>query len=452
MDWRIIGDLPYSTWSQVITKAGGPDGLAAMAAWDAARPHSALALAQMGVESRFGTAFAVARPEQRNALGLSSGGRVATYPSWAEGLAEWKRRLTDPSYKNGVYAKTKTIEELVAVYAPATDPRNNPPAYVAKVKAMLAGWGIYLEEEEPVTYTFGRVALPPFTERLIPDKQTVSWDNLGQRAVHGVVYHRMLGSLASTDSWFRQSAANGGKGVGLTDWGVDHRTGLTYRWNDPRGVSHAGVSANRSPWASGPADDVEGDGVAFIAKYGRNGINRLLTAIEISGFEGDQLSDKAIQQVAQLTAYWADQAQVPWDQFPFNPATGCSFTYWHSEFAAKQCPFTVVKAITPDIVAKAREILRVAQTTAQKKPMPIPDADIQRLRIDGRLIHLGARELTASSDTERRQYADVASSAITTLPSIKKGDKVRGMYAVIGNNRFWYVLDDWSRVDARAFV
>ena len=55
MKWREQGDVPYATWKAMITAAGGPPELASRESWEAARPHSALILAMMGVESRWGS-------------------------------------------------------------------------------------------------------------------------------------------------------------------------------------------------------------------------------------------------------------------------------------------------------------------------------------------------------------------------------------------------------------
>jgi len=58
--------------------------------------------------------------------------------------------------------------------------------------------------------------------------------------------------------------------------------------------------------------------------------------------ENDPVSDVTVEAVAAISAYWADQARVPWDGYPRNPHTGLVYTYWHTEFAAKRCPFDAI--------------------------------------------------------------------------------------------------------------
>jgi hypothetical protein len=198
-----------------------------------------------------------------------------------------------------------------------------------------------------------------FQDRQIPDANNHCWDDLGQRVLRGIVYHRMLGKLWGTDSWFRSGSAQG-----LTDWGLDHNTGEILRWNDYLGRGKSGVSPNRAPWASGPWNNVPGDGMKFVQKFGVNGIDRDLSAIEISGNYDTPLSEMGIEAIVALSAYLADVAKVPWDTYPVTPATGLTFVYFHQEFCGpvtKICPGPVVMNATPDIIARTAALLRKYQ-------------------------------------------------------------------------------------------
>lgn len=213
---------------------------------------------------------------------------------------------------------------------------------------------------------FGNVKHPSFQDRLIPDALNYAWDNLGQRRVYGVAQHTMVGTLWGTDAFFRSGAQ------GLTDYGIGDvsdgagNDGAILRWNDPLGRPHPGISPNRWPWASGPCNGMEGDGPAFVGKYGPNAVNGYLVSIERSdgGNPERAPSDAYLESFCQLTAYWADYAKVPWDSFPINPATGLTFYYGHYEFSTKSCPGYAVRAKQSYVIERVREILKAAQVVA----------------------------------------------------------------------------------------
>jgi hypothetical protein len=258
----------------------------------------------------------------------------------------------------------------------ATDPQ-----YAAKLQERYrAYWGEPAQETPPMTITFGRVPHPAYQDRPIKKAPGVGQDNLGKRSVKGVSWHRILGSLWGTDGFFRDPSVKA-----LTDYGVGvaaqdgaGNDGVILRWNDPLGY--------QSGWASGTysAAHAYGDGAAFVDKYGVNAINRDRASIEISGFQNTPLSEKSRQAIAELTAYWADQYHIPWDQFPIAPQDGFSFVVWHEEFGPdlgqKKCPFQVVKDETPALIERTRAILKTHQTAGtspQPEPQPDPEPEPQ---------------------------------------------------------------------------
>jgi hypothetical protein len=350
--------------------------LASRAAWAAAGEHSALALAMLFVESKYGTAFNRNSPGNKNALNLRPpiGGGYLAFPTWAAGVAAWRERLTSATYKGGIYARTTDLLSLISdAYAPASDD-NDPGAYVALIVARFDRWGIVPKEEPVSELQFGNVAHPPFVDRLIPDFQNGAWDDLGQRTPIGIVQHTMVGTLTGTDGWFRRGAASNG----LTDYGVG-LDGTIYRWNDPLGrpvakdpLHGARVSANRAGWANGGSDGLEGDGVAFVRKRGVNAINRDLISIERDdrGDVSTPMSDAQFEAICRLAAYWFDFAKVPYDQFPLNPAVDLTTWFFHLEFALKGCPHPKVVNRVNELQNRQRAILKAGQTAIEEPDVP----------------------------------------------------------------------------------
>jgi hypothetical protein len=222
--------------------------------------------------------------------------------------------------------------------------------------------------------TFGRVVHPPFRDRLIPDAATHAWDDLGQRNPIGAVFHTMVGTLWGTDRWFRHDPESGRWPSGLTDYGVGGSAdgpewdGVILRWNDPRG--------RRSGWANGGSDGLEGDGPLFVRTLGIDAINRDLVSIERSdgGDIATPISPKQFESMCALTAYWFDQARVPWDSFPINANVGGGIVthFLHKEFATKGCPWAAVESRIDEVQERIRQILRAAQTNDGPEVEPIP--------------------------------------------------------------------------------
>lgn len=217
--------------------------------------------------------------------------------------------------------------------------------------------------------TYGNVKHPPFEDRLIPSSENGAWDDLGQRKALGVCQHSMVGTLTGTDKWFRFNPVTGRWPTGLTDYGIGGSTdgsldGVIYRWNDPLG--------RRAGWANGGSDGLEGDGPAFVRTLGVNAINRDLVSIERSdgGNINNPMSPKQFEGICQLTAYWFDQAKVPYTSFPTNPAVGIVTHMIHKEFATKDCPFPSVYNKITEIQDRVRVILKAAQETATPTPVP----------------------------------------------------------------------------------
>lgn len=233
--------------------------------------------------------------------------------------------------------------------------------------------------------TYGKVPHPDFIDRYIPDEQTGAWNDLGPRVPVGVCRHTMVGTLWGTDKWFRFDPDTNRWPSGLTDYGVGGSTdgeydGVLLRWNNPRGI--------RSGWANGGSDGLEGDGIPFVRVMGVNGINRNLVSIERSdgGLPYTQLmSDKQFETIAQLEAYWMDQARVPHTTYPRNPNVfnaqykdGIITDLHHLEFAIKGCPWKPVIDEVIRFQARVREILKQWQGDASTDPVPpsIPAGDI----------------------------------------------------------------------------
>lgn len=167
-NWRSIGDIPFDLWRETLVNAGSPLVSTAKNVYDVARPHTALALAQMRVESQYATSFSANSPANKNALNLrprGGGDGFQRFDNWEFGVREWERRITDPTY---AYKDTVTIADLIHVFAPSSD-GNNEASYVASIEADLRKWGVAPKETPMPTKVYQVVGLPgPGIELLVP--------------------------------------------------------------------------------------------------------------------------------------------------------------------------------------------------------------------------------------------------------------------------------------------
>jgi hypothetical protein len=406
--FRTIPNLPLETWQQEARSRQSPLTQAEFEdCWSAVQGWS-VALDQAIGESSLRDATAI---QKKNLLGLKSkdNGEFLSFSKYWHGFGEFQRRIYDPAYKEGVYypahlgvggvvpgydlslagykviyqggplclssrgrtcANGERYDPLLPMLGLSTVNNTALPSINRSIAASMERYGRWFGTSTvPPTdpplggqtgqVVFGRVAKPTWTDRQIPDANNWAWDNLGQRRVRGVVFHRQQGYNWGTDGWFR----GGGGGAGLTDFGIDRNTGEMLEWNSYRGAGRAGISPNRAGWASGPWENPPGDGRAYVNAFGLNAINRDLVSLEIDGYYADPVAEPGIAKIVQITAWLADQQKIRWDTFPLNPNTALVFTYEHGEFQGhKPCCGPVVRNLIPTIISRAKDVLKKAQT------------------------------------------------------------------------------------------
>ncbi|MEZ4625975.1 MAG: N-acetylmuramoyl-L-alanine amidase [Thermomicrobiales bacterium] len=348
-------------------------------------------------------------------------------------------------------------------------PGATDPGYATKIIAVLdrlfpVGEPHAAEPVADAPLVFGRVPHPAYHNRPIAKAEGAGQNNLGKRSVKGVVWHRMLGSLNGTDGFFRRGDVNA-----LTDYGVGVASidgnafdGVIYRWNDPYGY--------QSGWASGPVLAPWGDGVSFVRKYGINGVNRDQVSIEISGQYATPLTEAARKSVVDLTAYFADQYGIPWNEFPVSRQDGFSFVRWHQEFTGPQekvCPGAEVIRETDALMERVKQKLKRHQTggAAEKLAADAPEfaapitypwlaretaAEGLDRAIDDTPVYYFPSVYLTFEETPRNQHAGPDAPPIG--PPIEKGTQFRADYVFRSRGISWILTPYGTRVRASALL
>jgi hypothetical protein len=214
---------------------------------------------------------------------------------------------------------------------------------------------------------FGRVPHPPFKDMIVTKCDGCGYDRVPPRQIVGGVHHETMGrgSIEFYASFFSCPSGERCRDA-LVDY-VIGRDGRIGRLNDPRGT--------RSPYASGGGvglpGGLEGDGPAFVAKFGVSAINGRNISIEYEKLNNESLTPAQIQAGGRLMAYWHDQDGQPWEQHPFVPKYGivCSFLHW--EFGTTTCGLDMEDDLAA-IQAVSKGVMREYQTAGSTTPAPTP--------------------------------------------------------------------------------
>lgn len=313
-----------------------------------------------------------------------------------------------------------------------------------------------VRRDKRVGITYGNVPKPNMTLSHLDYSNPMIGYSSQVNVIEGVVYHRMLGSLHGTDGWFHGGNAATAYGVGVISIDGSDDAGRIIEWIDPSNGHYYGES-------SGPVNQPYGDGLAFVNRFGTSRVNPQTVAIEISGNYDTALDEPARDAIAALSAYYADQRKLPWDQYPEVPGQGRNFTHWHQEFCkgtGKECPGEVVMNATSDLIERTIAILKEHQETetsggsggstsyATKQPIPGP---VVTQIYGAKPFVRTTGSLTLAEDTQPLQYA--TPTATPTSGPYEKGRKISPVYSTIGDDGLmWIVEKSGNRWPLSCFV
>lgn len=479
--WRHAGTVPYDIWKKRITDAGGLSRVAARSAWEAAGDDSALMLEMLREESSYASDFDAIPSEWNNPWNLQTLGKGLQFATIEDGIRAWRDRLYSPTYKDGVYAKTDTIREMISRYAPEDD-GNDTEGYIDGVVNGMNRNGFTKEDSPMVDYNYKNGVMPDFKNYEVADsKKYAGYIDPAQHDIKAFVIHSAYGSLVGTTGWFQGGNA-------LTDYMVGNTLdgaaldGELRRFNNPVGSRYA--------HASGPVDRPIEDAAKFLELFGPSPsvINMYTTALERScnNSGSPAVSDKEHTKRVQLIAFWANEYGrkqkaktgndvLTCDTFPIIPTeNNRSFLIYHGEVNAgkrQTCPDQNVRATLDRIIADVRTLLARWQKATDTIP-PEPDnpnpggayapvkpiAKLEAYRgdeakdvapaivmIEGRAFVFVNDRVEAIQDTKRRQTAE--EDALEIGPMIAKGEQFAVLWLFQeADGTPWYLTPWWTRV------
>ena len=347
----------------------------------------------------------------------------------------------------GYLGSVKTINDLTGRWA--TDP-NYEAGIVRKLNLIFPN----RQEVKPMAITFGRVPKPTVIQSLLPASNPYVKESGAPDIPEAIFWHRMIGSWNGTNNWFHQGKAATAYGVAVAATDGPFQSGRIYEWIEP-GNGWYGES-------SGPVVSPYGDGVIYVDEVGVDNVNRLSKAIEISGDVDTPLDERARDAIANITAYWADQKRIPWNEFPHYKAKGRSYVIWHNEvtgMAYKTCPGTVVMNETNALIERTKQVMKRHQVDAvpptepeYAKPSSIhwKRGDVGPKTVGGTPALAFLFQVTARRRTWPLSHTGV--DAKRTGPDIEKGETVTVMGSYVSNSVGWIVREDGSRLRRSHFA
>lgn len=280
--FRRIGDAPRDAWGERLTAASSPllpeiDGIIR-----AASPHGALALAQAIKESELGK---TAPAGTKNSLGLFDytgktpvtmvdGKPFMRFYRWTDAFAEFSRRLSDLTYKGGVYGPADlSLEGQIVTYVAGPDCWKTKGRECANQETWVPGGGpdtgsvnLYLHQSiERLNAILGGTTPPPPKPPPEPPPQPVT-DPM-RVITGGVAFGDDYGWLADAGLNYYEYGVGHGTERSTQHPGVDLALPCNTALSSPApGVVDCVGKAGTPRWGQscGAYADVDGGGVGNI--------------------------------------------------------------------------------------------------------------------------------------------------------------------------------------------
>ncbi|MCG3176891.1 MAG: hypothetical protein MOGMAGMI_01855 [Candidatus Omnitrophica bacterium] len=357
---------------------------------------------------------------------------------WGDDLINhWPMSWPDPSDVDKRLAapiragyEASTLADLNGTWA--VDPQNAYDTKLAnRANAIVRD---FAKEQEPMAdLVYGRVPHPPYTRNIIR-KDVINGQGHGHTPISGgrgrpvgCIHHEWMDGGEEGEAFYTKffRCPDGARHANaLVDYFI-MRSGKIVMINDPEG--------DRIPWASGGSGPYQGDGGAFVRKFGAQAVNRRLVSWEYCKRNNDNLTDAQVQAGGLLAAYWHDHDEQPWDQHPYVPKYGCVTSLLHHEVQGTDCGLDMY-----DDISKVQEVTRQQMKkyqTASTPTTPAPPTYAPRhpmdagTRVVNDRLYLGVTEsYVLARDATPREWAEPASKP--TGPDLKKGAIVQTSHVV----------------------
>jgi hypothetical protein len=311
--FRSVGPCPFAAWVDVAMTVESPiPGPELEEMHAVAGPHSALCLSQCVKESTLGRDQSARLT--RNPLGLmkSDGSTLQSFPTWADAVRNWLTRITDLSYKGGVYAPWEiTLEQYLATYV------GGPGCWTTRGITCANGetWdgenggsvGLYIQQtvDRLNDYTEGASMANPYPAPTIyslsrdyarfgltqPQANKIGSHKFAARQGKkpmAMVLHIQEGTTKSSLSWWASGNADASATVMVQKDGSILRV----------------IPESDGPWTNGDVKAPSQKGQQLLNKIGGANPNLVTLSIETEGRSGEVLPQAAVNAICWQLTEW----------------------------------------------------------------------------------------------------------------------------------------------------
>lgn len=320
--FRDIGDVSFAAWKQEAARLRSPiTEFELQACMNAVNGYGALALAQSVKESQMGAGNPVGR---NNPLGLMAidGSRFLDFPTWKDAFVEYRRRVSDVTYKGGVYAPLDlSLISYIVTYV------GGPGCLKSSGETCANGetWdgetggsvGLYIvqtvdrinryfavEETTPVTDPT-KITVNPFP---VPPLYTISKDfaryGLTQAQANKIAGHRFTNRNGYKPLAIVLHIQEGTNSSSLSWWASGNADASSSVMVGRDGSVLSIIPPEHGPWTNGDVKSPSVKGQALLNRINGANPNVVTLSIEAEGYYQQEATDKQLQAICWQVAEW----------------------------------------------------------------------------------------------------------------------------------------------------
>lgn len=312
--FRRIGGCSSSVWIDTARKLASPIPETTLRLMhDIADQHSALCLSQCVKESSLGRDSSAQRTKNPLGLMAADGATLLSFSTWENAVREWVRRITDLSYKSGVYAPENiTLGQFLVTYVGGLrcwTTGGNVCANGETWDGALGGSvGLYITQTiERLNAYIGDVTMPDnqFRKPIIYSlDRDYSRYGLTSGNAAKILNHKFPARQGRKPMAMFLHIQEGNTQSSLSWWASGNADASATVMVQQDGSLLTVIGTQDAPWTNGDVQSPSVKGRALLSRIGNVNPNLVTLSIEMEGNSAKQISDPAVETICWQLTQW----------------------------------------------------------------------------------------------------------------------------------------------------